>query len=224
MLPYSIEVLFAVFGQYNKTVWPAQLLAYVLALVALAIVFKPRVFKPSVFKPSAAGTRFIGVVQAIAWAWVGIGFHFVHFAPLNFAAPIYGTFFVLQALLLAWAGLIKASPGYRFHADVFGVVGQGLVIYALVGYPVVDWLMGQDWRHIRSFAMAPGPTMLFTLGLLLSTNGRTPLYLAIIPLLWGLVAGASAWLLGLSQDLVLPLAGIGGLGLIVWKNRRHVAG
>ena len=56
---------------------------------------------------------------------------------------------------------------------------------------------------------------------LLLGAGRTPLHLALIPLLWTLIAGATAWILGIPQDLALPVVGIGAIVLILWKNRRY---
>ena len=69
--------------------------------------------------------------------------------------------------------------------------------------------------------LAPGPTAVFTLGMLLLTAGRTPLHLAIMPLLWTLVAGATAWILSIPQDLALPIVGVGAFALILWKNRQQ---
>jgi hypothetical protein len=69
------------------------------------------------------------------------------------------------------------------------------------------------------FGVAPCPTTIFTMGLLLLTEGRTPPHLAIIPVLWALVGGSAVWLLGVPEDLALPIAGLSGLGLILWKNR-----
>jgi len=58
--------------------------------------------------------------------------------------------------------------------------------------------------------------------MLLLSAGRTPPRLVVIPLLWSLVGGATAWLLTVPEDLALPLAGVGGCCLILWKNRRQL--
>jgi hypothetical protein len=86
---------------------------------------------------------------------------------------------------------------------------------------LVDGLVGHGWRSLRVVGLAPGPTAAFTLGMLLLTVGRPPLRLAVIPLLWTLVAGATAWILAIPQDLVLPAAGLGAFALILGKNRRE---
>ena len=35
MLPFTVDEFFSVFSAYNNAIWPAQLLAYLLAAVAL---------------------------------------------------------------------------------------------------------------------------------------------------------------------------------------------
>ena len=78
-----------------------------------------------------------------------------------------------------------------------------------------------SWIFTRVVGLAPGPTAVFTLGMLLLCAGRTPLHLAVLPLLWTLIAGATAWVLAIPQDLPLPVAGIGAFALMLWKNRRE---
>ena len=38
--PFSVEQFFQVFAVYNTAIWPAQLLAYLLALAAVALSFR----------------------------------------------------------------------------------------------------------------------------------------------------------------------------------------
>ena len=89
-----------------------------------------------------------------------------------------------------------------------------------LAWPLAD-LSGHGWPSLRVAGLAPDPTAAFTLGLLLLTRGRTPVHLAVIPLLWIVVAGATAWILAIPQDLALPLAGLCGFALVLWKNRRQ---
>jgi hypothetical protein len=208
MLPFTAEILFSSFEQYNRALWPLPILAPALALAIVLLTFRP----------VRGSDRATAAVIALAWLWIGIGYHFLHFAAIDFAAPVYGAFFVLEGLLLAWTGVARNRLAFRFGADLFGWCGLAL---AALAWPLADALFGHGWQSARVVGLAPGPTAAFTLGLLLLTAGRTPLHLAIIPLLWTLVAGATAWILTVPQDLTLLVAGVVGFALIFWKRRRQ---
>jgi hypothetical protein len=210
MLPFTAETLFSSFEQYNRALWPLPILAVALALAIILLTLRP----------VRGGDRAIGALVALAWLWIGVGYHFLHFAAIDFAAPFYGAVFALEGLLLAWTGVVRGNVAFRFGADLFGWTGLALAIAAALAWPLADF-WGHGWPSLRVALLAPGPTAAFTLGLLLLTEGRTPLHLAVIPLLWTVVAGATAWILAISQDLALPAAGLGAFGLILWKNRRQ---
>ena len=211
MLPFTADVLFSSFEQYNRALWPLPLLAVALALAIVLLTLRP----------GRLGDRAIGALLAVAWVWIGVGYHFLHFVAIDFAAPLYGAFFVLEGLLLAWTGVARGRLAFRFRADLFGRAGFALMIAATLLWPLADRLLGHGWQSVRVVGIAPGPTAVFTLGLLLLTEGRTPLHLAVIPLLWSLVAGATAWVLTIPQDLALPVAGLAGFVLLFRKNRRR---
>jgi hypothetical protein len=106
----------------------------------------------------------------------------------------------------------------RLASGRAGWAGVALAAYAIVGDPAFAWITGQGMAGVRVVGLAPEPTALFTLALLLLADGRAPLYLAAIPVLWTLIAGATAWTLGMPQDLVLPLLGLAAFALLLWKN------
>jgi uncharacterized protein DUF6064 len=216
MLPFTADVLEAVVAGYNRAIWPAQTVAYGLALLLLWIATNHRAGAVG-----RVGPRLLGVALAAAWAWIGLVFHLRHFAVINFAAPAYSALFLLQAALLAWSGVLRGCFVPRLAGGPAGWVGFALVGYAIVGDPAFALIIGKGVAGARVVGLAPEPTALFTLGLLLLADGRAPLHLAAIPVLWTLIAGATAWTLGMREDLVLPLLGLGSLSLILWKNRRR---
>jgi hypothetical protein len=211
MLPFTAEILFSNFEQYNRALWPLPIVAPALGIVMLALALRP----------ARAGDRAIGMLLALAWLWVGVGYHILHFAALDFAAPAYGAFFVVQGLLLGWSALVRNGLAVRFTGDLFGWCGLALVLAAALAWPLADGLWSPGWPSVRVVGLAPGPTAVFTLGMLLLGARRTPLHLALIPLLWTLIAGATAWILSIPQDLALPVVGIGAIVLILWKHRRY---
>jgi Family of unknown function (DUF6064) len=211
MLPFTADVLFSSFEAYNRALWPLPILAFVLALAAILLTLIP----------VRGGDRTIGALLAAAWLWVGLRYHIMHHAAIDFSAPLYGVFFVFQGLLLAWTGAVRGKLAFRFRADLPSWVGLLLALAATVAWPLADGLISAGLPSVRLVGLTPTPTAVFALGLLLLIDGRTPLYLAVIPLLWTLVGGATAWVLAIPQDLFLPLAGLAALVLILWKNRRQ---
>jgi hypothetical protein len=172
-------------------------------------------------RPVRDGNRLIGGLLAAAWLWIGIVYYLLHFARVDFAAPLYGALFVLQGLLLLWVAL-RGRLAFRYRGGPVGWVGLAYAMLALA-WPLVDRLAGLSWQAERVVGLTPAPTTVLTLALLLLVAGRTPWHLTIIPLLSTLLAGATAWILWIPQDLVLPVAGLTGAGLLVWKNRRYGA-
>lgn len=211
MLPFSEEVFLSVFEVYNRAIWPAQVVAYLLGLAAVLLAFRRVPF----------GDRMIGAILALAWLWTGIAYHWMHFATVNFVAPAFAAVFVLQGLLLAWSGVLRGRLDFRFRPGLFGWTGLVFTVYAMALYPLSAWLAGHAWPQMAMFGVTPCPATIFTFGMLLLIKGRTPLHLLVIPLLWSLVGGTAVWLLRIPEDAALPLAGLGGFGLVLWKNRRY---
>jgi hypothetical protein len=209
MLPFTAEILFSSFEQYNRALWPLPIVAPALALAVIALALRPE----------RHGARATGALLALAWLWVGLGYFILYFAAFDFVAPIYGAFFVAEGLLLGWSAVVRGRLAFRFTGDLFGWCGFALALAAAPAWPLADALLGQGWASARVVGLAPGPTAAFTLGMLLLSAGRTPLHLAVIPLLWTLLAGATAWILAIPQDLALPVAGISAFVLILWKGR-----
>jgi hypothetical protein len=207
MLPFTADVFFSNLAHYNQAIWPAPIVGQVLALAVLLLVLLP----------AGWNSRLIAFLLAAAWVWVGVVYHLMHFATVNFAAPLFGAAFVIEGLLLAWAGVATQRISFRFHADPAGWTGLVLVLFALVEFPLLGWSAGHGW--LRLVGTASGPTVIFTIGMLLLAKGRTPLYLMIIPVLWSLAAGTAAWKLEIREDIALPVAGVVGLALVLWKNR-----
>lgn len=208
MLPYTAEIFFSSFEQYNRALWPLPLLAFALGVAGLLLTFRP----------ARHGDRAIAAALAAAWLWTGYGYHYLHFATINFAAPIYAALFILEGLLLVWTGVVRDRIAFRFRPDVVGWSGLILALAGLLAWPLADGL-AYGWAGVRLVGLAPGATAVFTLGMLLLTERRTPLHLALMPLLWTLVAGATAWILAVPQDLAQPVAGLVAFGLILWHER-----
>lgn len=209
MLPFDAESLFAFFEQYNRAIWPAQVFAWLLGVAALVLAVKP----------FGASGRLIGAILLAAWAFSAVVFHYLHFATINFMAPFYAAFFLAEAVLIGWALLIRTKE-FRFRPSLSGWAGLGLAGFALVVAPLIDGLAGHGWLSARLVGVTPDATVLLTVGLLLLIDGRVPLYLLVIPLLWAIVGGWTAWFIGAPEDLILPALTFLGICLAILGYRR----
>jgi len=208
--PFTGESYFSLFEAYNDTIWPAQIVAYLLGLLVVFLALRPM----------PAGGRIPLAVLSLFWLWNGIVYHLVFFLQINFAAVPFGALFALQGLLLAGSALLGRRQ-LRFVRDPTGWVGLAFVLFALIAYPLLAWLAGHGWPRAAMFGVAATPLTIFTFGVLLMLEGRPAVLLGVLPLLWALAAGTAAIVrLGAPEDWSLLLAGIVGFTLLVWKRRQ----
>ena len=211
MLPYTADVFFNLMGRYNAAMGQGMAAAVALALAATVLAVRPR----------PGGDRAITGILALGWLWAGAVFHNDYFAPLNFAAPIYAAGFVLQSALLLLTGVGLKKLQFRPAADMQTVTGLGIAALALIGNPVLGWLAGWPVAQTQVVGLAPNPTAMLTLGLLLLARPSVPLHLMALPVAWALWSGWMSWVLDITSDLTLPVAGVVAFGLGVWARVRR---
>jgi hypothetical protein len=203
LIPLTAEALFSLYGGYNRALMPAAFFG--LALCAFGIVLAAR--------PFAGSDRLLSAILAGFWLWNGAVFHFGSLAPLTWAAWIFGAVFLLQGLMLLWAGAVRGRIAYTTSADLPGLAAAILLGLAIF-YPALDMLAGRAWPGLQFTGTLPAPTVLATLGFLLMAQRRI-IALAVIPLLWALLHGATAFSLGIWQDMAMALAACGGFLLLL---------
>lgn len=214
MLPYSAEALFALHGRLLEALWPFALpLALLTLLAAPALAFARR----------AWAARLLWGVVAAGWLWTGAVFHLGHFADFNFMAPVYAGLFLLQGGLLAWHGVVRNRLSGGWRGRRAAAPGALAVLFALAGYPVID-AMGGGPPGVRLAGLAPGPTVLLTLGLLALVGGRPPRHLLVVPLLAAGAAGLQGWVLRLPADVLAAALGLAALGTALLSRHRAQPG
>lgn len=195
-MPFTQEEFFAVFAAYNAALWPLPLLTYLLGFAAVGL---------TVWR-SRRATATILIAIALMWLINGVAYHWTFFAGINPIARGFGILFVLQALLLVGVSLV--SPSFRITAqrDARTVLGLGLAAFAMIVYPVLGGLAGHAYPAVPVFGIAPCPTTIFTIGILLMGTWRVAKWLLVIPAVWAAVGGSAAVLLDVPQDFGLIVA------------------
>ena len=206
-LPFTREQFFAVFGEYNLAVSPAQVVAVLMGLAMIA----------SLLRPSRRGDRLIGAGLAVMWIWTGIGYHAMHFSAINTAAFIFAGVFVLEGVLLLRVAVVRGGLAFRPGREPAHWLGWTLIAYSLAVYPLIGLGSGHAYPQIPMFGITPCPVTLFTLGLLLMAVPARPGLLAI-PVLWSLVGGSAAVLLDVPQDWPLLFSGVAAISALMWRR------
>lgn len=207
MLPFTRQQFFEVFAAYNAANWPSAVVAYPLALTALVFAWRG----------SAYAGRAAAAVLALMWGWVGIVYQGLFFAPINPVARLFAVAFVLEAVLFAWHAWSPSGLEYGPRSRLRTFAGGGMIIYALILYPLIGLAAGERYPAIPLFGVTPCPLLIFTFGLMLWASCAR-WWLWIVPLLWALVGGSAAMLLSVPQDWALPLSAMAAL-MVMWVDR-----
>jgi hypothetical protein len=119
---------------------------------------------------------------------------------------------------------VRPRLGFAARADGYGLAGGLFILYAMLIYPLIGAALGHGYPQSPSFGVAPCPTTIFTLGLLLWTGARVPRWLLVIPVLWSFIGVSAAVTLGIREDTGLLVAGVVGAALLLWRDRRPMPG
>lgn len=197
-LMFEPRTYYRLFERVNQELWPAPLVlaAAGLALAGLAWGRGPR-----------AG-RLVPGLLAGCWLWVAWAFHLRRYAEINLAAPWFAAGFALEALLLlavaaGWLGRQERVAARDPVGLVLAAVGVGV-------WPLVAPLRGRGWEATEWFGLAPDPTAVATLGLVLAV--RLPRPLLVIPVLWCGVSGLTLHAMEVPEWWLPPLLALLAVG------------
>jgi hypothetical protein len=209
LLLFSSQTYFRLFELYNAAIWPAQVVAILLSIGIPVLLRRPS---------GAVKGRLIAGILAAFWLWIAIAFQLRRYATINWAAVYFAWAFGLQAALLVWTGIIRGRLEFAPRLDRVARIGAGIFLFALFVQPLIGPLLGRSWRQVQILGVAPDPTAVATLGLLLVVSGRVRWELMVIPLLWCAVSGATLWTLGAPDKWVMPVAGLAAGTFGIWKT------
>ena len=186
---FSLHSYYRLFELYNRAIWPAQLLALALGIAIFLLLHRAE----------ARRARLITTLLALCWLWIAIAFHAHRYATLTWSARFFAWGFEGEAALLLWTALRGRLVFERRPA------GSTIFLLALFVPPLFGPLLGRTWRQVEVFGVAPDPTAVATLGILLFAAGRVRWELMAVPLLWCAVSGAT--LLSMhAPDAAFPIA------------------
>jgi Family of unknown function (DUF6064) len=203
---FTLPTYYRLFELHNRAVWPAQLVTVALGLAIFALLRRAGVRRG----------RIVAGILAACWLFVAVAFHAHRYATLTWSARYYAWAFRIEAVLLLWSGVLRGRLSFERRG-----AGLGIYLFALVVHPLIEPLFGRRWSQVEVFGVAPDPTAIATLGLVLLAAGRVRWELAAVPLLWCAISGAT--LLSMkAPDAAIPLAAA-AIAVILAIGRRAPA-
>jgi hypothetical protein len=208
-LLFSPRTYYRLFELYNAEVWPLQAVALALGLAILVLILR---------RPPWSG-RAVATILVVCWLFVAWAYLLERYDPINFAARYFAIGFALQVALLIWTGVLRDS--LRFEASgIAGKVGPAILLYAVAIHPLMAPLTGRSWTQAEIFALAPDPTAIATLGVMLAA-ARPHWHLLVVPVLWCAISGLTLWAMESPEARLIPTLALLAVTLTSWKALVH---
>jgi hypothetical protein len=205
---FILEDFLTVLEHYNLSIWPLQIFAFLLGIVAL--LFSIKRIKYS--------NKIVLVILSLYWFWNGIVFCPIFWAPTYKFAYLFGVLCIIQGFLFL-VDIFKSNISINFRANSISIIGILFIIYAMVGYQLFGHFLGHVYPRFFPFGLVPCPTTIFTFGLFLMTDKKFPKYYLIVPFIIAM-GGFLAVYKGILEDIGLIIAGLLGIYLILKRDRR----
>jgi hypothetical protein len=196
---FTQQEFFQMFADYNASIGFIPWLAYALGFAVLAGLLSPRLRMQ----------RAVWVILAGLWLWTGSAYFYMvlggHVAPLR----IFGLLFLIQGGALLGFSVLEQYEVRRVSAGQ-KTLGTLLALTALVFYPLIGAAAGHVYPAAPSFGITPCPLVIFTFACFLLSPVQIRAWFYVVPSIWALFGSSAIVLLGMPQDILLPLAAAAG--------------
>ena len=207
-IPFTPQEFLNMLQAYSQAIWPAPIVMYALAIVVIILAANTM---------SYSGRMISGILAAF-WMWTGVMFHLTYLREINPGAVVGGILYIVQGALLWHFGVVKQKLQFQIRWDGYGIMGACFAVYAAIIYPFIGILLGhRDFGLL--FGSTPCTTIMLTLALFLWTASVIPKQLLIIPSLASLVGFMTAFSIGMTGAIMLPVAGIATVSMLLYRDR-----
>lgn len=209
-LMFSPQVYDRLFEAHNRAWWPLPLLALALGVLVLGLLLLRH--------PRAGKTA--ALLLAAGWLFVGWGYFIQRYADIHLAGTPIAIACIAQALLLLWFGGMRARTGPDGAPGGAIDARAGVLLFTLaLAWPLLAPVAGRPWMQAEVIGIAPDPTALATLGLLLAS--RAPAWALLpVPLLWLAFSGATLASMGDARAALLAALLLLAVGVLLRRRRR----
>jgi len=200
------EVFLNNIGVYNDSIFPMQIITLVVAIILTYLLF---------VRPSTGVNKLIKAYLSLTFVWFVLMFPFEGVFKIGF-----GLVHIVIAILF-FIDIFTGKIEFKFPE----ISGKRyfmffLIFSAFAFYPLIEYMSGHLYPKILLFGVAPCPTIIFSLALLIGAVPKVGKLIFILLIFSAISSGLSApIMLGVWADLLLLFSGIYGLIILVknWK-------
>ena len=208
LLLFSPGVYYRQFELHNQALWPVQIIALALGVALFVLVLRP----------SPARSRVIAAIMGLLWIWVGWFFVWQRYTTINWAATYAVPLFMLQGALLFAAAATRNDLELGKERGFLRGFALALLAFALFFYPLLAPMLGRSWQAAEIFGIAPDPTALATLAVVILSRLRIRWLLMIVPAFWCVITGATLWTMAAPDFWVAPVCALAAV-IAAWTAR-----
>lgn len=212
LLMFAPRTYWRLFELHNESLWPIQVLTALLAILLAVALWTGRM----------GAVRAGMALLAACWALVAWTFLWQRYAPINPAAGAFAMGFALQAvaiLVLSLAGSLRVVNEVARQRT-----GLALVAWAALLHPWLAAFADRPGSQAEFFGLAPDPTAIGTLGVLLCVTSSHRAVRSLLAATWGValiwcaVSAATLWTMDTAEGWIPALGA--ALALAVLAHRR----
>jgi len=202
----DVEVFFNNVSAYNDSIFPMQIVTLVIAVILTYLLF---------VRPSTGVNKLIKAYLSLTFIWFVLMFPFEGVFKISF-----GLVHIVIAILF-FIDIFTAKIEFKFPETSSKKYFMLFLIFsAFALYPLIEYMSGHLYPKILLFGVAPCPTIIFSLALLIGAVPKVGKLIFILLIFSAISSGLSApIMLGVWADLLLLVSGIYGLITLVknWK-------
>lgn len=193
---FSARAYYGLFARMNLRVWPVQLLALAVGVVVAVLMVRG----------GARRSRVGAGLLTVAWSSVAGIYFLSEYVTIHTYARWFAAAFGVEALLLLLVALRRNRAPDDEPPGVRAIAGGALMAIALFIQPLLAPLGGRPWSQAEVFALAPDPTVAYTLGALLAL--RASWWAWVIPVGWVLYDAMTLRVLHAPEWAVVPTVAV----------------
>lgn len=200
------EVFFNNVSAYNVSIFPMQIITLVIAVILTYLLL---------VKPSAVINKLMKAYLSFTFVWLVFMFPFEGIFKIGF-----GLVHLVIAILF-FIDIFTAKIEFKFpETSGKRYFMLFLIFSAFALYPLIEYMSGHLYPKILLFGVAPCPTTIFSLALLIGVVPKVGKIIFILLIFPAIFSGLSTpTMLGIWADLLLLFTGVYGLIILIknWK-------